>query len=318
MRLLAFIVVLVYLCNAVHSFLFSKSFSFSTTLMASNNGGKFPFQFEQKLNYNVDRFAKILLDESSEEGKPALLLDWVKENYGTEKTSQLEATQFSKLSPPDQRKLLQQFLEWFRKVFPYYRDECEHCREKGCQFQGNQPPTEEERQCSPWIDHTEVSRCGKCQQLSRFPRYLTALEIARRKRGRCSEYSMLLYRILRALGHSARWVVDWADHVWAEVWMNDRWLHLDPCEAAVGTPMMYQGWGKKQTYIVAFEASDNKQAWSVVDVTQAYTKDTVDEILTRRKEDGATQEDIDTSIQRANDDLRQLSLLEIVDKNKKV
>ena len=72
---------------------------------------------------------------------------------------------------------------------------------------------------------------------------------------------MLLYRILRALGHErVRWVVDWSDHVWVEARLGGagavptggRWVHLDPCEAAVDEPLLYEGWGKNQTYIVAF------------------------------------------------------------------
>jgi len=67
------------------------------------------------------------------------------------------------------------------------------------------------------------------------------------------------------LGYTkVRWVVDWADHVWAEVWLGGngdnkesnnsggRWVHLDPCEAAVDNPLLYESWGKNQTYIVAF------------------------------------------------------------------
>jgi len=30
------------------------------------------------------------------------------------------------------------------------------------------------------------------------------------------------------------------------------WVHLDPCEAAVDEPLLYQSWGKNQTYILAF------------------------------------------------------------------
>ena len=89
---------------------------------------------------------------------------------------------------------------------------------------------------------------------------------------------MLLYRMLRALGYKRiRWVVDWADHVWVEAFLGDdiigvvrsnndsisdnenekkkkrvRWVHLDPCEAAIDNPLLYSSWGKNQTYLVAF------------------------------------------------------------------
>jgi hypothetical protein len=104
---------------------------------------------------------------------------------------------------------------------------------------------------------TELYRCRSCDSFTRFPRYNKALWVTSMQRGRCGEYSMLLYRMLRAMGYEkVRWVVDWADHVWCEVWLNGpengRWVHCDPCEASVDEPLLYQGWGKNQTYIVAF------------------------------------------------------------------
>ena len=30
------------------------------------------------------------------------------------------------------------------------------------------------------------------------------------------------------------------------------WVHMDPCEAAVDEPLLYESWGKNQTYILAF------------------------------------------------------------------
>ncbi|KAL7534591.1 hypothetical protein ACHAWF_004878, partial [Thalassiosira exigua] len=64
---------------------------------------------------------------------------------------------------------------------------------------------------------TELYRCRSCDSYTRFPRYNRALWVTSSRRGRCGEYSMLLYRMLRALGYDeVRWVVDWADHVWVE------------------------------------------------------------------------------------------------------
>ena len=111
---------------------------------------------------------------------------------------------------------------------------------------------------------TELYQCHECASFTRFPRYNAAQFVMSQKRGRCGEYSMLLYRFIRALHHECRWVVDWADHVWVELLLLDnndsntsitnpsrpRWIHLDPCEAAVNENYIYQGWGKKQNYIV--------------------------------------------------------------------
>jgi len=332
---------------------------------------------EDKLRYHLDRFVKMLMDEQEEKqgaapGKSheternssSPLLDWLQQNYGMDTTNELQAGTFHKLEPDEQRLRLQAFLDWFRDTFPYYYDACEHCQATGAVFQGNQPPNDVERLESSWIDTTEVYLCPACQQNTRFPRYLAAMPIVRRKSGRCSEYSLLLYRILRCLGHETRWVVDWANHVWVEVrlplpklpkdsqqqpqYRSDttattsmditasksnnviegapRWIHLDPCEAALDLPLLYQEWGKNQTYIVAFQApldatqstrnnnTTTKQQWKIVDVTQEYTSDDLEQIQARRtKEDGITSQDVAAALERANRDLQELSLLDLIE-----
>lgn len=118
---------------------------------------------------------------------------------------------------------------------------------------------------------TEIYSCKKCQSLTRFPRFNYLDRVLDTRRGRCGEYSMLMYRFLRLLGYRVRWVADWADHVWIEVATpmprgGSRWVHVDPCEAAVDEPLLYQGWGKNQTYIVALSFDRGAE-----DVTHIYT-----------------------------------------------
>jgi Transglutaminase-like superfamily len=161
---------------------------------------------------------------------------------------------------------------------------------------------------------TELYQCHKCHAFTRFPRFNSAHAIIEHRRGRCGEYSTLIYRFLRALDLEARWVVDWADHVWAEVLLEGRskkngrlakprWVHFDPCEAAVDNPHLYQGWGKKQTFVIGLYspprsgAGKKKLAVPVVeDLTHRYTTDGIAKIASRRDE---SQEEVKRAIDQA-------------------
>jgi peptide-N4-(N-acetyl-beta-glucosaminyl)asparagine amidase len=82
------------------------------------------------------------------------------------------------------------------------------------------------------------------------------------------------------MGFDARYVLDWTDHVWTEVYSDylGKWVHCDSCEQKFDAPLMYEaGWGKKLSYVIGFSPD------GVVDVTKRYTQK-YNDVLTRRNE----------------------------------
>jgi hypothetical protein len=282
----------------------------------------------------------------------SMLMDWLRGTYGKDSTERLRASNLGRLEEKEQLGHLKHFLEWFRSQFPYYYDRCGTCGASMKEDNARCPPPADSRESGGDDDHdddhdenqdhdpqtfvgyiypddgelsgkasrTEIYHCHKCQSFTRFPRFNSVSHVIENHRGRCGEYSMLLYRILRALDHETRWVVDWADHVWAEVALgeNQRWVHLDPCEAAVDENLIYQGWGKKQTFILGFYAprrrgtsnatigSADPLAFSetttpiIEDITSSYTDDSWEEICKRRDE---SEEEIRVTMAKAIGDL---------------
>jgi len=78
--------------------------------------------------------------------------------------------------------------------------------------------------------------------------------------------------------------------VWDEVFVDGSWIHLDPCEAAVNEPLIYEGWGKNQTYIFAFSSNG-----TIEDVTAKYTTN-IKKSMERRD---ATEDDMYAAISAA-------------------
>lgn len=327
--------------------------------------------FSDLLYLYTERIAAILLDEQEDAAVAQSMtatstattrsgtdvIGWLQDHYGKENTDALRHENFVQMGTREQLERLKHFLEWFRSVFPYFYDRCEHCgasikedkaaaastttnaatnthddsitplagdaneldleKEAGNDhktFVGYIYPNETELQGK--ASRTELYQCHVCESFTRFPRFNSASHVINFRKGRCGEYSMLLFRFLRALQHECRWVVDWADHVWAEVLIENpsfghRWVHLDPCEAAVDENYLYQGWGKKQTYILGFylppirtvsgtssASSSWTGAWSfqhpmIEDITRAYTRESWIEVCKRREEsDDQVQEAI--------------------------
>jgi len=163
---------------------------------------------------------------------------------------------------------MKSLLRWFKHDFFSWCNapRCEHCGGT-TKTVGTTQPTQEERQSL--AGNVEVAQCSACGKQTRFPRYNEPGKLLETRTGRCGEWANCFTLVCRALGYEARYISDWTDHVWTEVYFDSlkRWVHLDSCEAAFDKPMVYEkGWGKKLTYILAF-ARDH-----VVDVTRRYTQ----------------------------------------------
>lgn len=121
------------------------------------------------------------------------------------------------------------------------------------------------------IRKTEFHKCYNCGLIQLFPRYLTIVNIAEARVGRCSEWSILFGAILNSLSIQTRMVHDFLDHCWNEA-LNDegKWIHIDSTleyPISFNNPYYYeQNWGKKYEYVLAFSA-DN-----IEDVTRNYTQ----------------------------------------------
>merc|ERR1712146_70834 len=179
-------------------------------------------------------------------------------------------------------KRLKKFLLWFKEVFPYYRSTCLHCANAiDNTFIGLCPPSPIDKLHNASVTETYVCRNESCGRVYRFPRAVLTKKLLQTKRGRCGEYSNLMFKSMEALNFTTRWIVDWEDHVWVEIWQDwcppgeQKWLHVDPCEAAIDEPLLYQGWGKSQSCILAFTRT------SIDDVTHVYTTK-LDEAKARR------------------------------------
>ncbi|XP_005092800.1 peptide-N(4)-(N-acetyl-beta-glucosaminyl)asparagine amidase [Aplysia californica] len=169
-------------------------------------------------------------------------------------------------------------LRWFKQEFFHWVDTvpCELC---GGQTRNTGSLTPVESDLRFGASRVEAHTCDSCSHVSRFPRYTNAVRLLETRRGRCGEWADCFTLCCRALGFEARYVLDWTDHVWTEVFSvaQKRWLHCDPCENVCDKPLLYEsGWGKKLSYVLAFSKDD------LQDVSWRYSGKH-SELLSRRK-----------------------------------
>nr|CAG4634793.1 EOG090X06HD [Alona affinis] len=173
--------------------------------------------------------------------------------------------------------LLVELLNWFKNEFFKWFDaaQCQACNRPMESQEPGVPSTEDVLYGANRVENYE---CSQCRATDRFPRYNDPGKLLETRRGRCGEWANCFTLICRALKYDARYVLDWTDHVWTEVYSYrlKRWLHCDSCEAACDKPLLYDvGWGKKLTYVIAFSKDE------VQDVTWRYTRNHK-EVLKRR------------------------------------
>jgi len=177
---------------------------------------------------------------------------------------------------PDQ--LLVQLLGWFKESFFRWLNSPDCCVcGAATEFAGTAVPLPEER--AHLAGTVELFKCqAGCVAPTRFPRYNDPSRLLETRVGRCGEWASCFTVMCLAAGLEARYVVEWGDHVWTEVYSKAqrRWLHADPCENTCDEPLLYEsGWGKKLSYVVAYSTDD------IQDVTWRYSAKH-GEVLSRR------------------------------------
>eukprot|EP00741_Cyanophora_paradoxa_P021066 tig00021332_g20334.t1 len=177
-----------------------------------------------------------------------------------------------------------QLMHWFKHE--YFRwvnsPPCDSCGGSNMERTGLAPPTPEERAGLAGHAETYLSSSSSafyaCRTETRFPRYNHVAALMKSRRGRCGEWAQCFTLFCRAMGYDARFINDWTDHVWTEVYSEElgRWVHMDPCEDIWDAPLTYEaGWGKKLSYVVATTPYES------VCVARRYTNNWAD-VLTRR------------------------------------
>jgi len=173
--------------------------------------------------------------------------------------------------------LLMALLGWFKRDFFSWVNclPCERCPGE-VRNAGSLTPSADDLRWG--AGRVEAHKCTVCGSVRRFPRYTNAVKLLETRRGRCGEWADCFTLCCRAMGFEARYVLDWTDHVWTEVFSvsQQRWLHADSCENICDKPLLYEsGWGKKLSYVLAFSKDE------VQDVSWRYSAKH-EEMLSRR------------------------------------
>lgn len=154
--------------------------------------------------------------------------------------------------------LIKALLKWFKEEFFQWVNapSCSSCASETEGMGACAPDANEGRRGAGRV---ELYRCKSNQaHVERFPRYDSPETLLTWRKGRCGEFANCFTLLCIALGSRARWVYNYEDHVWTEVYSTtlQRWVHCDACENAWDSPLIYAvGWGKKMSHCVAFSST---------------------------------------------------------------
>ncbi|XKL61189.1 hypothetical protein PGB90_008246 [Kerria lacca] len=170
---------------------------------------------------------------------------------------------------------LSQLMNWYKSDYFRWMNSplCDECNSSST-FQGYISDINDTKN----IDRIEKYSCNTCERSLTFPRYNNPRILFQTRTGRCGEWVNCFYVLCRSLDYDIRYVFDKTDHVWIEVYSDvlRKWIHCDPCENKINTPLMYEkGWNKSLSYVIAFSS------YEVQDVTWRYTTK-YSEIIQRR------------------------------------
>uniref|UniRef100_A0A9L0K7M2 Peptide-N(4)-(N-acetyl-beta-glucosaminyl)asparagine amidase n=1 Tax=Equus asinus TaxID=9793 RepID=A0A9L0K7M2_EQUAS len=158
--------------------------------------------------------------------------------------------------------LLLELLHWFKEEFFQWVNDifCSKCGGQTRSRGESLSPNDDELKWG--ANRVEDHYCDACQLSNRFPRYNNPEKLLETRCGRCGEWANCFTLCCRALGFEARYIWDYTDHVWTEVFSpsQQRWLHCDACEDVCDKPLLYEiGWGKKLSYVIAFSKDERKE-----------------------------------------------------------
>ncbi|XP_032591400.1 peptide-N(4)-(N-acetyl-beta-glucosaminyl)asparagine amidase [Drosophila grimshawi] len=155
--------------------------------------------------------------------------------------------------------LLVELVNWFKTEF------FEWVNNIPCQVCGSEDGKLRRTQTEGEV-RVEVTFC--CGQETKFHRYNDISQLLVSRKGRCGEFANCFTFLCRCLDYDARLVHSHFDHVWTEVYSETqmRWLHVDPSDNVVDSPLMYQhGWKRSIDYVFGYSRDDAQ------DVTWRYT-----------------------------------------------